>query len=130
MRKTHPAAWQERDERAHAIVQDAVDKGYEDSGAKYHVPNLKNHDTANETRKIVARALEHFGYPRAAWVTDKDGTPCYRGCKDPDAPHGVGFQLHSKTKARAYVVGTTGGDPSKLKWNPHSRRRYRRPNAN
>lgn len=102
-----------------------MDNGYEDSGTPYIIPNLKNHATANETRLIVGRALEHFGYGRSVWVTDSDGQQCYKNCKDENAPHGVGFELHSKSKRQAHVLAETGGDPTKLKWNPHSRRRNR-----
>jgi hypothetical protein len=119
----HPNRMRPRDESAHPVVQDAIDRGYLVSGEKYHVPGLMTHDIANTARLSVGRALEHFGLSRAAWVTDADGNPCFRDCKDPSAPHGVGFQLYTKDGARAHVVRESGGDPAKLKFNPHMPRK-------
>lgn len=119
-----------RDETAHPVVQDAIDKGHLVSGERYHVPGLASHDIANKARLSVGRALEHFGLSRTAWVTDADGEPCYRDCKDPAAPHGVGFHLYTKDGSRAHVVRETGGDPAKLKFNPHMRRQQGRFSAN
>lgn len=116
----YPHAAQPRDERAHDVIQDAVDKGHLDTGRAYHVPGLPDHDTANEARRAITRGLHHFGLSPAAWVTDADGNQCYRDCKDPKAPHGAAFELHSKNAARKHIVKQTGGDPSKLKFNPYS----------
>lgn len=117
---------QPRDERAHGVIQDAIDRGMLDSGRPYVVPGLPNHDAANEARRSIARGLTHFGLASSAWVTDADGNQCWKDCKDPSAPHGAAFELHSKNKARAYVVGQTGGDPAKLKFNPYQSRRIGR----
>jgi hypothetical protein len=114
----YPHAAKGRDERAHGVIQDAIDKGYLDNDRKYYVGNLPDHETANQARLSVTRGLPHFGLSPTAWVTDKDGVPCYRNCADPSAPHGVGFQLHSKNAARRYLVTKTGGDPAKLRYNP------------
>lgn len=122
----YPHVSQARDERAHGVIQDAIDKGYLDSGRKYIVPGFANHESANQGRRSITRGLDHFGLARSAWVTDGDGNQCYQDCKDPDAPHGAGFELHSKDRGRAYVVDDTGGDPAKLKWNPHDARRHGR----
>lgn len=116
----YPHAAGARDERAHGVIQDAVDKGYLDTGRKYYVPGLPDHETANQTRLSITRGLHHFGLAPAAWVTDEAGNPCYRDCKNPGAPHGAGFELHSKNSARKHVVKTTGGDPAKLRFNPYS----------
>jgi hypothetical protein len=118
MARRYPHAAGPRDESAHGVIQDAVDKGYLDTGRKYYVGNLASHDIANEARKSITRGLAHFGLAPTAWVTDKDGNPCWKDCKAPDAPHGAGFELHSKNAARKYVVAATGGDPSKLRYNP------------
>jgi hypothetical protein len=116
----YPHASGERDERAHGVIQDAIDKGYLDTGRKYMIPGLPSHDVANETRLSLGRGLTHFGLCKSAWVADADGTPCYRDCQDPDGPHQAGFELHSKNAGRRYLVKQTGGDPTKLKWNPYS----------
>lgn len=122
----YPHAARARDERAHAVIQDAVDQGYLDSGRKYQVPGLKDHDTANQTRLSIARGLEHFGLVRAAWVTDADGGQCYTDCKDPAAPHGAAFELHSKNRGRHHIAQTTEFDPGKMKYDPRASRRTSR----
>jgi hypothetical protein len=116
----YPHASEKRDERAHGVIQDAIDKGYLDTGAKYMIPGLPGHGVANETRLSIGRGLVHFGLCKSAWVADSDGTPCYRDCQDPEAPHQAGFELHSKNKGRRYLVEQTGGNPAKLKYNPFS----------
>lgn len=126
MAGTHPNRMQPRDERAHGYIQDAIDKGYLDSGRKYIIMGFPTHDRANEARLSILRGLNHFGLSPAAWVTDSGETQCYRDCKDPNAVHGAGFELHSKNEGRKHVVRETGGDPSKLKWNPHMTRRQGR----
>lgn len=118
----HPNSWRERDERGHGVVQDAIDKGYAGSGRPYLVPGFPTHEAANEARKVIGRALEHFGFPRAAWVTDGDGRQCYRSCADAGAVHGIGFELHDKNAARSHVARQTGGDIANLKYNPYERR--------
>lgn len=117
----HPNSWRERDERGHGVVQDAIGKGYVGSGQPYLVQGFPSHDAANEARKVVGRALEHFGFPRAAWVTDAHGEQCYRACADPAAAHGVGFELHDKNSARSHVVRQADGNVANLKYNPYER---------
>lgn len=118
----YPHASKTRDERAHGVIQDAIDKGYLDSGRKYLITGLPGHDAANDARVSITRGLKHFNLSPSAWVTDGDGNQCFRDCKDPSAPHGAGFELHSKTAAKRYLVEQTGGDPSKLKFNPYAPR--------
>ena len=126
MGRRYPHAARDRDERAHGVVQDAIDKGYTDTGRPYPIAGMPDHDTARAAQQSVMRALAHFGFPTAAWVTDNDGNQCGRDCQAPGTPHGVAFELHSKDAARRYVVRQTGGDPSKLKFNPYEQRRPRR----
>lgn len=123
MAARHPHINQNRDERAHGVIQDAVDKGHLDTGRKTYVGGLPDHDTANEARKAVTRGLGHFNLAPTAWVTDEAGEPCWKSCKDPTAPHGVGFELHSKNAARKYIVDKTGGNPSQLRYNPYAQTR-------
>jgi hypothetical protein len=116
----YPHAAGTRDERAHEVIQDAIDKGYLDTGRKYHVPGLPDHETANQARLSITRGLHHFGLSPAAWVTDAGENPCHKDCQDPSAPHGAGFELHSKAMGRRHVVEQTGGDPAKLRFNPYA----------
>ena len=118
MAARHPHVNPNRDERAHGVIQDAIDKGYLDTGRKYYVGDLPSHEVANESRKAITRGLAHFNLAPTSWVTDKDGSPCWKDCKDPEGPHGTGFELHSKNAARKFIVEKTGGDPAKLRYNP------------
>lgn len=123
MAKRYPHVAQQRDERAHGVIQDAIDRGYLDSGQKYLIKDLPTHTAAREAQVSIIRGLKHFNLSPSAWVTDSDGNQCYRDCADPSAPHGAGFELHSKRAAQRYLVEQTGGDPSKLKYNPYAPRR-------
>lgn len=108
-----------RDERAHPVVHDAINRGYVISGETYtDIGSLPTHDVANQSRQLVKQAGEHLGVAVAAWVTDADGTPCYRSCKDPSAPHRVHFRVFTKNAARQKVAQDADGDPANLKYNP------------
>src|SRR5262249_32767163 len=122
MAKRHPAAMRPRDESAHPVVKDALGKGYLDTGKPYPIHGFKTHEAANQGRLSVNRAGSHLGVSVAAWVADQYGEPCYRHCQDESAPHSVFFRLHSKNQARKHILHQTGGDPSKLKYNPFARR--------
>lgn len=117
----HPNRMRPRDERAHPVVHDAIERGYVASGAVYTVPGISGHDAANEARKSIRVAGDHLGVSVAAWVADEQGNPCYRDCADPQAPHQACFRLFSKDVARQHIATVTGGDPSKLKYNPWQR---------
>lgn len=111
-----------RDERAHPVIKDAIQRGYHLSGEVYtDIGAMPTHAIANQARRLTKNAGQHLGVSVAAWVVDADGTPCYRDCADPHAPHSVQFRLFSKASGRAKVVQDTGGDPSKLKYNPFKR---------
>lgn len=122
MPNRNPNRIRQRDERGHPVVRDAIDRGYEASRAEYPIGPLPSHAIANESRLIIGRALEHHGYPRAAWVTDEDGIACYKDCQDPNAPHYAYFRLHNKDSARKHVFSKAGGNPANLKYNPYVRR--------
>jgi hypothetical protein len=121
----NPNRIQARDERGHPGVQDAIKRGFEASGEEYVIGPVPSHDAADEGRRIVSRALEHHGYPRAARVTDQDGNPCFKDCKDPKAPHGITFRLYRKSGARDYTFRQANGNPANLKYNPYRRRQNR-----
>jgi hypothetical protein len=117
----HPKAMRPRDESAHPVIQDALDKGYLDTGADYHIPGFTSHDAANQGRISVQRGQAHLGFARAARVVDQDGAPCWKDCRDRNAPHGVTFKLWSKDGAREHVFRQSRGDPGNLKYNPWKR---------
>jgi hypothetical protein len=118
MARRYPHAARPRDESAHEVIQDAIDRGLLDTGRKSFVGNLNGHEVANAARKSLTRGLGHFNLAPTAWVTDEAGEPCWTDCKDPNALHGAGFELHSKNAARRHIVESTGGDPAKLRYNP------------
>lgn len=119
----HPNRLQQADDRAHDVVQQALDEGHLESGEPFLISPMPTHTIANDARLSVGRALVHFNLSRTAWVVDGDGEPCYRDCKDENAPHGVKFRLFSKNAGRRHIVQQAGGDPSKLKYNPFEKRK-------
>ena len=119
----HPSAMKPADSRSYGVIQHALDSGYKETGEPYVVKGLPTHTIANEARLSVGRGLAHYNLSRACWVVDGDGNPCYQNCVDENAPHGVAFRLLSKQAGRAYIVQKTGGDPSKLKYNPWRRKK-------
>ena len=115
------------DTRADPVIAHAIEQGYLDSNEVFTVPGMASHDIANDGRLSVNRAARRRNLSPGAWVADQDGNPCYQDCQDPDAPHLVKFRLWSKNTARTHVFRETGGDPSKLKYNPwtsHKRVRH------
>ena len=117
----NPNALRQRETRGHAVVRDAIDRGFINSDQPYVIPPSATHDQANEARKWIKTAGDHLGVSAAPWVTDQDGMQCWKACRDPYAPHGVKFKLWSKDAARQHVVTKSGGDPANLKFNPFSR---------
>jgi hypothetical protein len=117
----HPKALTPRDESAHPVIEQALNEGYLDTGASYYIPGFSSHDAANQGRLSVQRGQGHLGFGKAAWVTDQDRMPCWKACQDPSAPHGVGFALWSKDKARAHVFRQSQGNPDNLRYNPWKR---------
>ena len=124
----HPAALRPRETRGHAVVRDAIDRGFINSDLPYVIPPAGTHDQANEARRWIKAAGDHLGVSAAAWVTDRDGMQCWKACQNPNAPHGVRFKLWSKDEARKHVVRESGGNPANLKYNPFSRGEPRRVN--
>ena len=110
-----------RDESAHPLVEHALEQGYLDTQAVYHVDGLAGHDIANKARLSLNRAGQHLNVSTPSWVVDSAGEPCWKSCQDPQAPHGLRFRVHSKDAARQHLLRETGGDPSKLKYNPFKR---------
>jgi hypothetical protein len=120
----------EADTRADPVIDHAIEHGYLDSGEVFTVPGMASHDIANDGRLSVNRAARRRNLSPGAWVADADGNPCNpakQPCADPGGPHLVKFRLWSKNTARTHIFRETGGDPSKLKYNPwtsHKRVRH------
>jgi hypothetical protein len=117
----HPNALRQRETRGHAVVRDAIDRGYINSDQVYVIPPAATHEQANEARKWIKVAGDHYGVSAAPWVTDQDGMQCWKACRDLYAPHGVNFKLWSKDEGRRHVVRQSGGNPANLKYNPFRR---------
>jgi hypothetical protein len=117
----HPARMTPRDEAAHPVIKDAIAKGHVVSGEPYPIDGFEGHEAANRGRMSVRRGCQHLGVSCACWVVDADGERCYKDCKDGNAPHGLRIRLFPKDSGRKYVAEQTGGDPSKLKYNPFKR---------
>jgi hypothetical protein len=119
----HPAAMRQRDESAHPVVEDAIDRGYIDTSRIYPINGFTTHHAANEGRLSINRAGGHLGVSVSSWVTDQAGQRCYEHCQDPQAPHGVYFRVWSKNSARQHVYRQSGGDPANLKYNPFAKKK-------
>jgi hypothetical protein len=103
-----------RDERGHPVVQDAIDKGFTDTGREYAVNGFTSRDAANDGRRAINNAARHLGVACSSRESEHiqeltDGT--WR----------VTFRLYSKAAARQYVSQQAGGDPGNLAYNPFRR---------
>jgi|SRR5579859_3044103 len=120
-----PHVFTPRDERAHPVMQDAIDKGYVERGTAqgrdsdpYWIPGFPSHKVANEARRSIYCAAKHFGVSCSSRTNEdiieqEDGTFTLR------------FWIMSRDSAKRRVLETTGGDPSKLAYNPFKRRNQR-----
>jgi hypothetical protein len=110
----HPRALRPRDERAHPVVQDAIDKGYVGTGRHYPVDGFASREAANEGRKSINNACRHLGVScrsREAEDLQELTNGTWR----------VTFRLWPKNEGRAHIRTVTGGDPANLAYNPFSR---------
>lgn len=110
----HPGAMRPRDESAHPVVQDAIDKGYVGTGRQYPVDGFASRQAANAGRKSINNAARHLGVSCSSREADHiqeltDGT--FR----------VVFTLWPKSAGRAHVHRQAGGDPANLAYNPFTR---------
>jgi len=117
----NPAALRQRETRGHTVVKDAIERGYINSDVPYVIPPAGTHEQANEARKWIKVAGDHYNVSTGAWVTDQDGMQCWKACRDANAPHGVRFKLWSKDEGRKHELRESGGNPANLKYNPFSR---------
>lgn len=122
----HPRQLIPADTRADPVIDDALAKGYLESGGVYTIPGFATHAAANAGRISVSRSARRKNISAAAWVTDEAGTQCYKDCIDPQGVHMVQFRLWTKNSARAHIFQQTGGDPANLKYNPWNRHKTRR----
>lgn len=119
----HPNAFRKADTSAYPLLEDAMAKGFIDSMEEYPVDGFAGHEAANRGRLSVGRGGKHFNVAVPCWIVDAEGKPCRYDCKDPAAPHGLRFRLHSKNIAREFIAGKAKGDPSNLKYNPFAKQR-------
>jgi hypothetical protein len=103
-----------RDERGHPVVKDALDKGYLGTGQPYVVRGLATHEAAEQARKCINSAARHLGVS----CSSRQGEDVIA---EPDGTYTVQFKLFSKSSAREHIVRQSGGDPTKLAYNPFAR---------
>lgn len=114
MKARNPGAWRERDERAHPVVKDAIERGYVGSGQPYVIRGFKTRQAAEQGRLAVNSAARHLGVSCSS----------RRGEHVIDSGNGtfeLHFRLFTKNSGRQHIATTTGGDPSKLAYNPYKR---------
>lgn len=121
----NPRVFTPREERAHPVVRDAIEKGYVERGTAggrdsdpYVIPGFPSWDIANQARKSVYCAARHHGVSCSSRthediIDNEDGTFSLR------------FWLMSKDSARKRVVEAAGGDPTRLAYNPFKKRNQR-----
>ena len=103
-----------RDERAHPVVRDAIDKGYLASGRPYTVPGFDSREAANEGRKSINNAGRHLGVSlRSREAEDLQELT--------DGTWQVTFRIWPKNAGRAHIRESAGGDPANLSYNPFAR---------
>lgn len=124
----HPDRMRQADRRGDPVLEDALKRGFMDSGEAYQIPGFPSHEAAAEGMRSLYRAARRMNVSFAARVCDDTGEQCWEPgtpledyCYDPQGEHRVHFLIWSKNRARAYVLEQSGGDPSKLRYNPWER---------
>ncbi len=110
----HPRAMRPRDESAHPVVRDAIDKGFVGSGRYYTVDGFTSHEAANAGRRSINNAARHLGVS----CSSAEAADCQQLT---DGTYRVRFRLWPKNSGRAHVTSQSGGDPSKMPYNPFRR---------
>lgn len=120
-----PHVFTPRDERAHPVMQDAIDRGFLEQGTArgresepYWLPGFPTHAVANAARRSVYAAAKHMGVS----CSSRTGEDII---EQEDGTFAVRFWIMSRDSAKRRVLETTGGDPSKLAYNPFARRSKR-----
>src|SRR5260221_8884003 len=100
-RPRHPFKAQERDERAHPLIERYLSLHGAD-GTEETVDRFADHETMNGWRLSLNRGAQHFGVRPAVIVIDQHGQQCYLDCADPAAPHGVRFAFRDPEDTKDY----------------------------
>ena len=103
-----------RDESAHPVVKDAIEKGYVGTGKYYVIDDFATQDAANRGRRSINNAARHLGVSCSSKEAE-DVQQLTNGAWR------VRFRLWPKNAGRQHVHQSTGGDPSKLAYNPFAR---------
>lgn len=110
------------------MLEDALKRGFLDSDEAYQIPGFPGHAAAAEGMQSLYRAARRMNLGFGARVYDETGQQCWEKgkrveeyCYDPQAPHMVDFRIWSKNSTRAHVLEESGGDPSRLRYNPWAR---------
>jgi len=110
----HPAGMRPRDEAAHPVIKHAIEQGYVGTGQPYVVKGFASHEAADQGRRSINNAARHLGISCSSRAADHI-------IEAPDGTFEVHFRLYPKSGGRAYVRQQTGGDPTKLAYNPFKR---------
>jgi hypothetical protein len=110
----HPQALRPRDERAHPVIKDAIDRGYVGSGRYYDVDGFTSQQAANDGRRAINNAARHLGVS----CSSKEAADVLELT---DGSFRVRFRLWAKNQGRAHIHAQAGGDPSNLAYNPFHR---------
>jgi len=116
-RRRTPWKAQDRDERAHELIEHILDTY--GLGHELAIP-MAHHHAANAGRLSVRSAARHYGLSCATWVSSATSPRCV-DCPDENTPHVLHIRLYSKEEGRQFVIEQTGGDPGRLKYNPHEK---------
>lgn len=110
----HPKSLRPRDESAHPVVRHAIETGYLGTGQSYVISGFTSHEAAQAGRRSVNTAARHLGvscssrYKEDVWEGE-------------DGSWSLQFRIFSKDSGREFIARQTGGDPSKLAYNPFRR---------
>lgn len=103
-----------RDERAHPVVKDAIESGYINTGKYYEVRGFASEAVAQDSRRSIYAACRHLNVS----CSSRSGEDVLEMT---DSTWMVRFRIFTKEHGRAHVLAQSGGDPSKLAWNPFER---------
>ena len=110
----HPQGMRARDESAHPVVQHAIDQGYVGTGRPYVIKGFTSKEAAERGRRSVNNAARHMGVS----CSSRQNQDVHEAA---DGTFEVHFRLFTKASARQHITQATGGDPTKLAYNPFRR---------
>lgn len=121
----NPRVFTPRDERAHPVIQDAIARGYLERGTAqgresdpYIIRGFPKWGIANEARRSIYNAAKHLGVSCSSRTREDI-------IQEEDGSFSVRFWIMSRDSAKRRVLEATGGDPSKLAYNPWKRKNTR-----